>query len=297
MTVFLTEAPLVAPIAHMSLDYRGVQQMMDWVKAVRPACLPSKGGSTEQPTPNDLFPHKGYRDYPACENRNRLTGNELLVELCGRKCYNSFGDMAGRKTNAEYIEHTQGGEIPHASILYQAKMSFFIAGISRRVSHELIRHYVGADREEEGNPSQESTRYVEHSGRYIVHPRLLLTSGNQSEQAHRKDMQARFADAMRENRSEYLAYIASEIDNFKQNHGVEPKGMDRKRIYEAASAFLSHSAETSFIWTTNPIALAKLIRERQHKAADLEFRRLARTWKAVALENWPNLFPQPWMKS
>lgn len=286
---FLTSDPIVALIADMSLNHLGVQEMVNWVKETRPLCLPSGNVLTF-----DLFPHRGFRD----ENKEEgLTGNELLVELAGRKCYNSFGEMAGRKSNKEYIEHTQMGEIPHASIAYQAKMSFFVAGISRRVSHELIRHYVGADREEEGNPSQESTRYVEHSGRYIVHPRLLLKDGNQSEQAHRLDMQARFSDAMRANRREYLAYIQSEFDNFKQNHdGSEPKGIDRKRIYECASSFLSHSAETSFIWTTNPIALAKLIRERQNEAADLEFQRLARAWKKVALEHWPNLFPQPWMQ-
>ena len=40
-----------------------------------------------------------------------------------------------RKSNADYIAHTQQGDVPHASILYHAKMSFFIAGVSRRVSH------------------------------------------------------------------------------------------------------------------------------------------------------------------
>lgn len=289
---FLTSDPIVAPIGAMALDYQGIKEMSDWVKATRPECLPA--GSDDNLM--NLFPHKGYRDDD--NQKTLVTDNELLVELCGRKCYNSFGEMAGRKSNKEYIEHTQMGEIPHASIAYQAKMSFFVAGISRRVSHELIRHYVGADREEEGNPSQESTRYVEHSGRYIVHPRLLIKGGDEAEENHRQDMRSHFRNAMLDNRREYLTYIENEFEYFKQNHdGSEPKGMDRKRIYECASSFLSHSAETSFIWTTNPIALAKLIRERQHEASDLEFQRLALVWKKVALERWPNLFPQPWMQS
>ena len=44
-------------------------------------------------------------------------------------------------------------------------------------------------------------------------------------------------------------------------------------------------------------ALAKLLRERDHDAADLEFARLARKWKRLAVANWPGLFPQPWMRS
>lgn len=298
----ITEDPIVAIIGEMGLHEPGIKQMAEWVKEVRPECVPSDSALSN---PYELFPHGGKRhpigltaDFTYTEpGYSNLSGNELLVELAGRKCYNSFGDKAGRKTNHEYINNTQDGDIPHASIMYHAKMSFFVAGISRRVSHELIRHYVGADRDEEGSPSQESTRYVEHSGRYIAPPRLLNTKDkNMSEQSHRVDMLSLFAAAMADNRRVYLRYIESEFDNYRQNHdGSEPSGMNRKRIYEAASAFLSHSAETSFIWTTNPIALAKLIRERQHEAADLEFQRLARVWKTVAKERWPNLFPQPWM--
>lgn len=282
----ITDPPIVVPIASMSLMYQGLQEMVSWLQQIRPECLP-ESLDKEHPDVFALFPHGGERD----DKGGRLTGNELLVELCGRKCYNSFGLKAGRKSNEEYIEHTQGGDIPHASILYQAKMTFFIAGISRRVSHELIRNYVGSDREEEGNPSQESTRYVEHSGRYIVHPGLFGNSETQQVKLRQ------FKQAMELNYRSYREYIENSIGDFRNNEGREPQGMDRKRIYESASSFLSHAAETSFIWTTNPIALAKLIRERQHEAADLEFQRLARTWKAVALLNWPNLFPQPWMQS
>lgn len=172
------------------------------------------------------------------------------------------------------------------SILYHAKMSFFIAGVSRRVSHELIRNYVGADRDEEGSPSQQSTRYVENAGFYIVPPRYLEDAGARQQ----------FERACHENYSAYRRMVAEEIRLHGARHGAPPKGMDYKRILEAASALLMHSVETSFVWTTNPMALAKLFRERDHDAADLEFRRFAKAWKALCLSRWPNLFPQPWMK-
>lgn len=266
----LTDDPTVACIANMAFYAPGLIQMADWVSSRAPQCLPDNFERWV-----DLFPHDMAHE----------SDNELLVELAGRKCYNSFGLKAGRKTNREYIASTQSGPIPHASIMYHAKMSFFIGGVSRRVSHELIRHYVGADRTEEGSPSQESTRYVEHAGFYVAHPAILQ---NREELGF-------FASAMGRNYSEYRAYIDRCVSAYTAEHGAPPKGMDRKRIFESASPYLSHACETSFIWTTNPIALQKMFKERDHDAADLEYRRLAQTWKKVCLERWPNLFPESWV--
>ena len=173
-----------------------------------------------------------------------------------------------------------------------AKMSFFIGGVSRRVSHELIRNYVGADRDEEGSPSQESTRYTHHYGFYIAHPAILKPIGD----SDGADLEY-FRVAMQSNYDRYIEYIDRRVADFKEKHkGEEPRGMDRKRIYESASPYLSHACETSWVWTSNPIALAKMFRERDNDGADLEFRRLAKVWKRLCVERWPNLFPQPWMR-
>lgn len=287
----VTDEPTIIPIAAMAIDTEGVRQMARYVKKVRPECIPEEVSKDPQIATAQLFPHDMTAE-PILpqggteDTVRKLTDNELLVELSGRKCYDSFGMKAGRKTNKAYIENTQAGEVPHGSIMYHAKMTFFIAGVSRRVSHELIRHYVGADRNEEGAPSQESTRYVEHSGRYIIHPTL-------AEEPRRRE---RFLSMALKNRAAYCAYIEEEYAQYAQEHHSMPRGMDKKRILESASAFLSHSVETSFIWTTNPIALAKLFKERDNDAADMEFQRFAVKWKAIAKQRWPNLFPQPWMQ-
>lgn len=279
----LTGPPTVACIAEMQLNPSEILSMVDWVESRRPECIPDTAcypgypGSTPRTRMLALFPHDG-----------DATNNELLVELAGRKCYDSFGEKAGRKTNAEYIANTQASDIPHASIMYHAKMTFFIGGISRRVSHELIRHYVGADRDEEGSPSQESTRYVEHAGRYIAHPYILEEPSELN----------KFTAACQHNYQQYLAYILRRVKRHRSQHDdQEPKGIYRKRIFESASPLLMHSCETSFIWTTNPIALAKLLKERDNDAADLEFQRLAKVWKKLVVKRFPNLFPQPWMQS
>ncbi len=276
MIHILTGDPVISVIAEMQLQGDGIEEMAEWVNSRRPECMPDDYHNGDTKNWLSLFPRSVMDENDNC----------LLVELAGRKCYDSFGLKAGRKSNAEYIANTQQGEVPHRSIMYHAKMSFFIAGVSRRVSHELIRHYVGADRTEEGSPSQESTRYVEHSGFYVAHPAILDES---------VEMEI-FADSMQFNYTQYRAYIQRREDKYFQVHGVKPAGMFRKRIFESASPYLSHSCETSFIWTTNPIALAKMFQERDNEGADLEYLRFARKWKSVCLKHWPALFPQIWMK-
>jgi thymidylate synthase ThyX len=183
---FVTE-PIIVPIAQMVLMPGGIAEMVDWVQSRAPACIPDELATDPScrisrtrdasEVARALFPHD-----LTDGNGRALTGNELLIELAGRGCYNSYGLKAGRKDNASYIKHTQEMDPPHASVTYHAKMSFFIAGVSRRVSHELIRNYVGADRTEEGAPSQQSTRYVENPGFYIIPPRYL-EQGQEEERA------------------------------------------------------------------------------------------------------------------
>lgn len=283
--VVLTEDPVIEVLAENTLNSAGVAAMADWVGETFPDCLPDGFGEmTPTQKAKSLFPHDGIDEGPDGHKRP-ISDAELLAELAGRKCYNSFGKKAGRKLNSEYIANTQQGAVPHRSILYHCHITFFFGGISRRVSHEIIRHYVGASRDEEGSPSQESTRYVEHAGRYIAHPLIL---GNENEVKL-------FHEACKTNYERYLDYISRQSSEHYASTGEPPRGMVRKRIYESASPLLMHSCETSFIWTSNPIALAKMIQERDHDAADLEIRRFAKKLKKICRKHWPNLFCQPWM--
>lgn len=276
----LRAEPTIIPIAEMHLEPLGVEAMMDWVETHRPECLPDRAEG-ELKRWDQLFPHNLH------EGDRPLTSNELLVELAGRKCYDSFGLKAGKKSNGEYIKNTQSGKVKHASILYHAKMTFFFAGISRRVSHEIIRNYVGADRDEEGSPSQESTRFTHHYGFFIEPPKYRENTR----------MQAHFQGSMQSAYNNYLEAVSSECRLWEHEHGKAPTSIDKKRIYEAASSFLPHQAETSFVWTTNPMAIAKFIYERDDDAADLEIRRFAKKWKRIAYARGPNLFPQPHMQA
>ncbi|HMA34699.1 MAG TPA: FAD-dependent thymidylate synthase [Chloroflexia bacterium] len=64
---------------------------------------------------------------------------EKVVEVGGRVCYMSFGK--GRKTNQEYIHNIL--EAKHGSVIEHATWTLLITGVSRSLTHELIRHRAG----------------------------------------------------------------------------------------------------------------------------------------------------------
>lgn len=286
----ITSDPIVEVLAEMKLDHDGVMAMAKWVEKYRPNCLP-EGGFKK---PSDLVPHDGWDIDPFPDTtgtqRARLTtqgtalravtDNELLCEFAGRKCYDSFAEGGAKRTNGAYLNSMWQGRVPHRSTGYHAKMTFFFAHISRRVSHELIRNYVGSDRDEEGSPSQESTRFTHHPGVYIAHPRDLNDMIELTEFKHKAQ----------KNYEWYVESVERKAKDFQLKKGAPPKGLDRKRIYESCAGDLLMSCGTSFIWTTNPMALAKFFHERDDEAADMEMARFARTVKRVAVRRWPNLF-------
>ena len=273
--VLLTGEPTIEVIAEQKLSEPGILAMAEWVKAHRPDCVPEAGFSKIW----DLLPHDRRDDpHPGLADdfdhfmKRELSDNEVLCEIAGRKCYDSFAEKAGKKTNAEYFEHIVSMDPIHSSILYHAKVSFFFGGVSRKFSHQFIRNYVGSDRDEEGAPSQESTRFTHHYGFYIVPP--LIAEQSETIEAFRPQCQKNYDDY---------------VDEIAALRGIYPDAR-RKEIYEAAAGVLNMSAETSFVWTTNPMALRKFLRERCHGAADAEIFRFARKLARICFARWPNLF-------
>ncbi len=277
VATIVTDDPIVVPMFQMQQIPEGIMEMAKWIQKYRPHCVPEEGFKDVW----DLLPHDGFDNDPFHpEQRRRITDNELLAELAGRKCYDSFAEAGAKRTNVEYLRSMWDGRIPHRSTGYHAQMTFFIAHVSRRVSHELIRNYVGHAKEEEGIPSQESTRFTHHPGIYIAHPYYLNDA----------DELTSFRNRAQINYEDYVRTIERKVSRYTATHGAPPKGLDKKRIYESTSGDLLMSCGTSFVWTTNPMALTKFFHERDDEAADMEMCRFARAWKKVCFERWPNLF-------
>lgn len=290
----ITGDPFIASIGDMRLDEEGVLQMASWIAQHRPECVP-KGGFDDV---IDLLPHDGFDIDPLTGMKRGVTDNELLAEIAGRKCYDSFAEAGKPRSNGEYLTSMWQGRIPHRSTGYHPHMTFFIANVSRRVSHELIRNYVGHAKDEEGAPSQESTRFTHHPGIYIAHPYYVdaIDDGTPRSQVLGAEFGGEseldlFRNRAQCNYEEYVATIKRKVETYTRKNGKPPVGLDKKRIYESTAGDLLMSCGTSFVWTTNPMALTKFFHERDDDAADMEMSRFARAWKRLCLKRWPNLFP------
>jgi len=92
------------------------------------------------------------------------TGAEDTVEVAGRTCYMSFS--APRPGgNKEYIKSIK--EMGHGSVLEHAVWTLIFVGVSRTLTHELVRHRAGFAY------SQLSQRYVDESVAEYVVPEVI----------------------------------------------------------------------------------------------------------------------------
>jgi thymidylate synthase (FAD) len=89
-----------------------------------------------------------------------------IPEVAGRVCYMSFGKPRPGG-NQGYLSHIK--EVGHGSVLEHSTWNFILQGISRSLTHELVRHRVGTAF------SQLSQRYVDSSDvGFVVPPQLEL---------------------------------------------------------------------------------------------------------------------------
>ena len=65
------------------------------------------------------------------------TPGEQLAEFAGRLCYMSQRNPAGRTTR-DYLENIK--KQGHGSVLEHANYSLLLEGVSRSLTHELVRH-------------------------------------------------------------------------------------------------------------------------------------------------------------
>jgi thymidylate synthase (FAD) len=192
---------------------------------------------------------------------------DALPEFSGRFCYRSF--KKGRPAS-EYVDHIL--ESGHGSVLEHASVSMAIAGVSRSLTHELIRHRAGTA------ISQESQRYVDAKDiNFIVPPLLVAEIERLREAGNETGADVLIADF----RADCLAALKS-YEKWQESFrahvselGVTDKTLIKKRANEAARCMLPNAAETRLVWTMNLRAARHVIELRGHKDADLEIRRLA----------------------
>ncbi|TFV54957.1 FAD-dependent thymidylate synthase [Mycobacterium sp. PS03-16] len=182
-------------------------------------------------------------------------GGSALVEFAGRACYQSWSKPNPRTaTNASYVRHII--DVGHFSVLEHASVSFYISGISRSCTHELIRH-------RHFSYSQLSQRYVpERDAQVVVPPGI---EGD----PELEEIFAAAADASRATYTELLARLEAKLAD------VPNATLRRKQARQAARAVLPNATETRIVVTGNYRAWRHFIAMRASEHADVEIRRLA----------------------
>jgi thymidylate synthase (FAD) len=187
-----------------------------------------------------------------------------LAEMGGRLCYLSWGRPNPETAdNPGYIRNII--KQMHFSVLEHASVTFYIDGVTRNFTHELIRH-------RHLSFSEVSQRYVDVSEfPFVWHPGLASLP-----QFLRDDF-------------EYFSEVAKGLYESAVEELVK-QGKPRKEARQAARHILPSGTETRILVSGNLRAWREVLGKRLSPAADAEFREVAQKIRDILLEVAPATF-------
>jgi thymidylate synthase (FAD) len=197
-------------------------------------------------------------------------GGQALAEFAGRACYQSWSKPnPATATNAGYLRHIL--EVGHLSVLEHGSVTFYITGVSRSLTHELIRH-------RHFSYSQLSQRYVpEHDAAMVAPPAI----------ADDPELHKQFLAATEASQRAYRELLAALEGRFADAPSAT---LRRKQARQAARAVLPNATETRIVVTGNYRAWRHFIAIRATEHADLEIRALAVACLRELQRVAPNVF-------
>ncbi|WP_020498387.1 FAD-dependent thymidylate synthase [Sciscionella marina] len=197
-------------------------------------------------------------------------GGEALAEFAGRACYQSWRKPNPKTaTNEGYIGHIL--EVGHLSVLEHGSVTFYITGISRSLTHELIRH-------RHFSYSQLSQRYVPEGNTAFVEPDVI---------AEDPELHERFLAAAAASTAAYQDLL----EGLEKRFADEPKAtLRKKQARQAARAVLPNATETRIVVTGNYRTWRHFIAMRASEHADVEIRALAVECLRQLQKAAPNVF-------
>ncbi len=184
---------------------------------------------------------------------------QRVVAMAARLCYSPIGaeELAETMTDAQVEKLVKKIiELGHTSTLEHASFTFAIEGVSRTLTHQLVRHRIASY-------SQQSQRYVaEHDFEYILPPTVAAND----------EAKEKFESLMDHIRRTYDELVAL--------------GVER----EDARYVLSNATETKIVVTMNARALQNFFYLRCCNRAQWEIREMARQMLMAVREVAPLLF-------
>jgi thymidylate synthase (FAD) len=184
----------------------------------------------------------------------RIADADDLAEFAGRLCYQSW-DRPNPKTaaNNDYLGNIINQA--HFSVLEHASATFYVAGVSRSLSHELVRH-------RHLSFSQVSQRYVDESRAAPITPLGI------GERLDHQDSTA--YNALHDVFDRALDAYQQIVTN------LTAAGLTRKQARQAARSVLPNATETKLVVTGNMRAWRDVITKRNSPHADAEIQELAK---------------------
>ena len=201
------------------------------------------------------------------------TQPELLAEMAGRRCYQSWAPGINpnvtkvREDSIDYLHNIVN--VKHGSVLEHAQFTFALEGISRVVTHELVRHRVGVA------ISQESLRYVRLADLPFRHPDFVLDDEVLENAA------VELVQAM----EDFQALMAerTDIDNMPNFH-------EKKKITSAMRRYAPIGLLTGMVWSANIRTLRQTVEARTAAGAEEEIRQLFHQIGLIMTRETPALF-------
>jgi len=191
-----------------------------------------------------------------------LPDGAQLCKVAGQLCYMSFGPK--RTMNAQskrYFDNLKSSG--HGSVLEHATFSLLLYGVSRSLTHELIRHRAGF------SYSQLSQRFV--SGR-------MLRFVERPEYRADEQLHAQFLERIDRAAQEYATLANRLLEMQQAGVGIlsaEARTDLRKKVQQCARSVLPNETEAPIVVTGNARAWRHFIEMRADAHAEIEIRELA----------------------
>lgn len=208
---------------------------------------------------------------------------EKIVSAAAKLCYSKAGttDILDDLTDAKidsFIEKLSS--IGHESPIEHVSFTFAVEGISRVLTHQLVRHRMASY-------SQQSQRYVKlEQFEYIVPPQIKKNpkAFKIFEQAMREDAK-HYNDLIETLEGTYQAVYIEEGHTSKKS-----KRMAEKKAIEDARFVFPNACETKIIFTMNARSLMHFFKHRCCERAQWEIREMADEMLKLVKEVSPTLF-------
>ena len=209
------------------------------------------------------------KDHGVAWETDTEVAGEHLTEVAGRVCYMSFAKPRPGGNEA-YLKHIL--EVGHGSVLEHAVWNLLFTGVSRSLTHELIRHRAG------WGYSQLSQRYVDESvAEYVVPDEIAADS-----ESYRI-----WLEAIAQSHRAYML-LAERLQ--ERLHTEPDRTLRRKLARQAARSVLPNATETKIFVTANARALRHFIELRGSRHAEVEIRKLAVKVLQIMQQEAPHIF-------